>query len=364
MGVQHMRRIITTTTVMLLASTALAAAADLAYKAPVYAPPVAFDTWTSFYVGLSGGGGWGNTSVGTLNAGNFGTGNLVGLLTTGTFTANSFSGPGTQIGGLNQSGYTFGGFFGAQKQRGSWVLGLEADIDTTGLSATANASGINRGETVATAVLTTPTVTTPVGGIISTGPGVPVTGTATLPVGGPVVAGVGRGLPVTGTTGPITVTSTAGQTATGTINTPSGFSLLLAGTTTADVTRSVSLTTKIDELSSVRGKVGFIAMPNWMVYGTGGVAFASTSNTVTMTQQIGTGPVTSFSSTNTGTLLGWTAGVGLDWKMAPDWVLGVLYQHYDFPKNTISFNGGTVGLSGGSQTADTIKARVSYHFMF
>ena len=102
MGVQHMRRIITTTTVMLLASTALAAAADLAYKAPVYAAPVAFDTWTSFYVGLSGGGGWGNTSVGTLNAGNFGTGNLVGLLTTGTFTANSFSGPGTQIGGLNR----------------------------------------------------------------------------------------------------------------------------------------------------------------------------------------------------------------------------------------------------------------------
>src|SRR5579863_801351 len=101
-----MRRIITTTTVMLLASTALAAAADLAYKAPVYAAPVAVDTWTSFYVGLSGGGGWGDPSVGTLNAGNFGTGNLVGLLTTGTFTANSFSGPGTGIGGLNQSGYT------------------------------------------------------------------------------------------------------------------------------------------------------------------------------------------------------------------------------------------------------------------
>jgi opacity protein-like surface antigen len=346
-----MRRIITTTTVMLLASTAMAAAADLAYKAPVYAPPVALDTWTSFYVGLSAGGGWGNTSVGTLNAGNFGTGNLVGLLTTGNFIANSFSGPGTQIGGLNQSGYTFGGFFGAQKQRGSWVLGLEADIDTTGLKATANASGINRGETVATATLGNPTVTTPVGGITATG-------TATLPVGGPVVPAIGpRGLPVTTTT-------TAGQTATGTINTPSGLQLIQAGTTTADVTRSVSLTTKIDELSSVRGKVGFIAMPNWMIYGTGGLALASTSNTVTMSQQIGSGPVTSFSSTNTGTLLGWTAGVGVDWKMAPDWVLGVLYQHYDFPKNTISFNGGTVGLSGGSQTADTVKARVSYHFMF
>ena len=59
--------------------------------------------------------------------GNFGTGNLLGLVTTGTFTASGFAGPGTTVGSMNQSGYTFGGFFGAQKQRGNWVLGIEAD---------------------------------------------------------------------------------------------------------------------------------------------------------------------------------------------------------------------------------------------
>ena len=358
-----MRRTIGTTTIMLLVSTALAGAANLAVKAPAYAQAPVNSSTTSMSVSPAGAAGATN-NIGTLNAGKFGTGSLLGLVTTGAFTASGFAGPGTSLTSTKADGYTFGGFFGAQKQRGSWVFGIEADIDTTGIKATSGSSGINHGEIVGTAVLLTPTVTTSVSGIgATTDPGQTITstGNATLPsltgtgtiatgaipvsttvpsgipvsvagttsvsgiastgvgnLGAPVrsvtnpgqtittnstgattstataagsntaavpvttttTAGITAPTTVTGSASGITSTTNAGQTRTGTINVVPGLNLIQAGVTTADVTRSTTLSTKINELSSVRGKVGFVVAPSWMLYGTGGVAFASTSDAI------------------------------------------------------------------------------------
>jgi outer membrane immunogenic protein len=77
-----------------------ASAADLSrqapvYKAPVYAPPMY--NWTGLYVGLNGGGGWG----------------------TADFQGTSW----------DVSGGLIGGTIGYNWQLGTWVLGLEGDID-------------------------------------------------------------------------------------------------------------------------------------------------------------------------------------------------------------------------------------------
>src|SRR6185437_8212670 len=47
-----------------------ASAADLSLPPPVYrAPPPTYFTWTGWYIGLNGGGGWGQTShTATVNA--------------------------------------------------------------------------------------------------------------------------------------------------------------------------------------------------------------------------------------------------------------------------------------------------------
>ena len=45
--------------VVALALTGAAGAADLAVKAPVYAPPIPVYSWTGFYLGVGGGTGWG-----------------------------------------------------------------------------------------------------------------------------------------------------------------------------------------------------------------------------------------------------------------------------------------------------------------
>lgn len=93
--------------------TGTASAADLPrqqpiYKAPAYVSPVF--NWTGAYIGLNGGGGWG-------------TSNWNGL-------PNSAS----------VSGGLVGGTVGYNWQFGTWVLGLEGDIDWSGISGSTNAA--------------------------------------------------------------------------------------------------------------------------------------------------------------------------------------------------------------------------------
>jgi outer membrane immunogenic protein len=88
------------------ASVGAANAADLAVKAPVYkAPPVILSDWSGFYIGINGGGGWAD------NKDNFG---------------NT----------LKASGGLFGGQLGYNWQFGSFVAGVEADIDGADISKT------------------------------------------------------------------------------------------------------------------------------------------------------------------------------------------------------------------------------------
>lgn len=86
----------------LLAAPIAANAADLgpapSYKAPAYVSP-AF-SWSGFYVGLNGGYGWGSLD---------------------------FDGGGS----LDPKGLLIGGTLGYNLQTGSWVWGIEGDIDYT-----------------------------------------------------------------------------------------------------------------------------------------------------------------------------------------------------------------------------------------
>ena len=99
------------TLVGLVALTASAAAADMArpvpqpyYKAPMVAPAY---SWTGFYIGVNGGGGFGRSSWDS----------------TGSF---------------NTSGGLVGGTLGYNYQFGQAVVGLEGDIDWADLNGTTN----------------------------------------------------------------------------------------------------------------------------------------------------------------------------------------------------------------------------------
>jgi outer membrane immunogenic protein len=102
------------------AATALCAApalaADMPVKAPVYPAVAPVFSWTGFYLGIAGGGGWGSTRHT----------NAVNLATSGTVGIH---------GGL------FGGTFGYNWQTGPLVLGLEGDISWSGIRSTFTDTG-------------------------------------------------------------------------------------------------------------------------------------------------------------------------------------------------------------------------------
>jgi outer membrane immunogenic protein len=106
-----------------------AAAADIAVKAPVYkAPPFVVDAWnwTGFYVGLNGGYSWGRsrTDVTYFTV----PGGVPIVPPPGSITSANF----------NLNGGVFGAQAGYNWQSGSWVGGIETDIQWSGQKGSAD----------------------------------------------------------------------------------------------------------------------------------------------------------------------------------------------------------------------------------
>jgi outer membrane immunogenic protein len=107
-----------------VAFTQSALAADLGVRpAPAYAPPpvVVAPTWTGLYAGFNGGWGWSNTHDNTLTLSPTVPPGALGVFIPTT----------SGVGGNNNNanGPVFGGQLGYNYQAGTWVFGVEGDID-------------------------------------------------------------------------------------------------------------------------------------------------------------------------------------------------------------------------------------------
>ena len=100
----------------------------------------------------------------------------------------------------------------------------------------------------------------------------------------------------------------------------------------------VPFTTQIEQHSNwfgtFRGRVGFLASPNLLLYGTGGLAYGLTEtsfSTIATGFTLGTCPV-SFTCTigaAASTRVGWTAGAGGEWMFAQKWSAKLEYLYMD-----------------------------------
>jgi outer membrane immunogenic protein len=130
------------------------------------------------------------------------------------------------------------------------------------------------------------------------------------------------------------------------------------------VTRT--LEAKIDRLASVRARMGFLVMPEFLLYGTGGLAWANLKVTDTFAQP---NDLRVFQSdTNR---FGWAAGAGGEWKL---WNSGLMfrveYLHYDFGAQTFTFSNfhnndhfdDPVAVLGKKLTADVVRGGLSLKF--
>jgi outer membrane immunogenic protein len=100
-----------------------------------------------------------------------------------------------------------------------------------------------------------------------------------------------------------------------------------------------TVSTQVEWLSTVRGRLGYTPAANALLYVTGGLAvgehrlgIAAFSPTVV--------PVLNAASTTQSTSTGWTIGGGLEWKVAPQWSVKAEYLWVDLGNlnSTINYN--------------------------
>ena len=152
------------------------------------------------------------------------------------------------------------------------------------------------------------------------------------------------------------------------------------------VLNSMNANGNMDFFGTVRGRIGYLAMPNLLVYGTGGLAYGNVSYSVNLAQygldasgaasQIALG-----SNSYSNVQVGWTAGGGAEWMFMPNWSAKVEYLYYDLGSNNLQINTSATALNAnavvptvssstafytgstinGHPTGNLVRAGVNYH---
>jgi outer membrane immunogenic protein len=109
--------------------------------------------------------------------------------------------------------------------------------------------------------------------------------------------------------------------------------------------------TKFKWIGTIRGRVGYAFADRWLVYGTGGAAFADIEHT----------NYDAVNDSASWTKAGWTIGAGLEWAFAGNWSARIDYRYYDFGSYTRTPVNGNATFSVDN-TLQTFTAGVSYRF--
>jgi outer membrane immunogenic protein len=102
-------------------------------------------------------------------------------------------------------------------------------------------------------------------------------------------------------------------------------SLSLAALATPLGAVGLSQADKENWFGTTRGRLGFApGGSNWLLYGTGGVAYGDVHSAFTLTTPIGAATVS-----NSATRVGWTGGGGLEYMFLPRWSVKAEYLYMD-----------------------------------
>lgn len=120
---------------------------------------------------------------------------------------------------------------------------------------------------------------------------------------------------------------------------------------------------ELDRFGSVRARFGYAVMPDLLVFGTGGIAWAH-SSFAGLNAGIGGCP-NCRSSSFSDTLDGFVVGGGIDW--APwrnNWLLRLEYLHYEFSdaSSVIFFGANRHTFNWVDESVDSVRAGLSYKF--
>lgn len=165
----------------------------------------------------------------------------------------------------------------------------------------------------------------------------------------------------------------------------SGTNNLIRAVVGTPLTDNAFLETKINWLASLRGRLGY-ASNNWLLYATGGVAFADMDfnagvNCTNVPASLCAGGTQSIRAGFNDTRIGGVVGGGVEVKPASNWIFGVEYLYYRF--NDTNTGGGSWRFANGAPAPfydctvagqncarfsygevglHTLRARLSYQF--
>ena len=132
---------------------------------------------------------------------------------------------------------------------------------------------------------------------------------------------------------------------------------------------------RIDYLGTVRGRLGFLATPTFLLYGTGGLAYGQVNSAINITQShAGANTFGSTTGIFSQNRAGWTAGGGGEWLFAPNWSAKFEYLYYDLGNESnnagilsAAFSNGFVRYAilptvSTHLTGNIVRFGVNYHF--
>jgi opacity protein-like surface antigen len=130
-------------------------------------------------------------------------------------------------------------------------------------------------------------------------------------------------------------------------------------------TDTVSESDNFELLASARARIGYLVMPDVLVYGTGGLAFTRLTEGFTDTTTFTSGGTSGVgANTTTNFRFGWVAGIGAETRLwNTNWLARLEYLHYDFGDSENDVDpSGPPPFTSGHITTDVVRAGLSYKF--
>lgn len=122
---------------------------------------------------------------------------------------------------------------------------------------------------------------------------------------------------------------------------------------------SLSINQHLQWFGTVRGRVGILATPKVLFYGTGGLAFGEIKTTGTMSGFTPAGVAVGSVGSNSTTRAGWTAGVGVEGKITQNWSAKLEYLYIDLGR----FGSGPFTLAPLSAISANVSSRFTDHIL-
>jgi outer membrane immunogenic protein len=150
----------------------------------------------------------------------------------------------------------------------------------------------------------------------------------------------------------------------------------------ASVVTNSTTTRDLSYLGTLRARVGVLAVPSFLLYVTGGLAYGGVKSDTTIAQSVtntfNPPPSTLTSGSFSGTRVGYAVGAGGEWMLSSNWSAKLEYLYYDLGSATYATGGlandvGPTSLQGFDTAAvatsskvrfndNIVRVGVNYHF--